>query len=81
MYTCMNIIKMGNSQEILEKEKQIETAIESDKIYSTPTPTPGSDATWLEERELEAILEEDKQYASLKKELRIQIRDMRRQVY
>ena len=54
--------------------------IEADNIYSTPTPTPGADATWLEERELEAHMEEDKQYSDVKKDLRTAIRDMRRKV-
>ncbi len=38
---------------MLEKELQIEAAIESDSIYTTPTPSPGNDATWAEVKELE----------------------------
>ena len=76
----MKIAAFHVFQEQLEKEKRIEEAIEQDNIFSTPTPQPGADATWMEERELEAHIEEDKQYAGVKKELRTFIRDMRRQV-
>ena len=70
----------SHPQEQLEKEQKIEAMIESDNIYSTPTPTPGADATWLEVRELEAHMEEDKEYADVKKDLRTEIRNMRRKV-
>ena len=40
-------------QEQLEKEQAIEKAMEEDAIYSTPTPTPSADSTWLEQREIE----------------------------
>ncbi|XP_064602614.1 cilia- and flagella-associated protein 43-like isoform X2 [Liolophura sinensis] len=63
-------------KEQLEKER----ALASDEIYTTPTPTPGADATWLECREIEAHKEEDKQYSDVKNGLRVQIRDMRRTI-
>ncbi|XP_070541265.1 cilia- and flagella-associated protein 43-like isoform X2 [Ptychodera flava] len=65
-----------DTQELSEKEK----AVENDQIYTTPTPIPSSDATWLELQELEAIKEEDKQYADMKKDLRTDIRDLRRTI-
>ncbi|XP_077991965.1 cilia- and flagella-associated protein 43-like [Glandiceps talaboti] len=65
-----------DTQELSEKDK----AMENDEIYTTPTPVPSSDATWLELQELEAIKEEDKQYADMKKGLRTEIRDLRRTI-
>ncbi|CAH1784594.1 unnamed protein product [Owenia fusiformis] len=64
-----------------EREKiEKENAIINDTIYTTPTPTPESDATWVEVKELEAIKEEDKEYADVKKQLRTEIRDIRRTI-
>ncbi|KAL4232016.1 Cilia- and flagella-associated protein 43 [Mactra antiquata] len=65
------------SREDKEKQKRNE-ALERDEIYKTPTPTPEDDATWLQVQELESFKEEDKQYADVKKNLRVSIRDMRR---
>ncbi|XP_067656775.1 cilia- and flagella-associated protein 43-like isoform X1 [Haliotis asinina] len=65
-------------RERTERKKQ--EAIDQDIIYKTPTPTPKADATWLEERELEALIDEDKQYADTKIQLRTQIRDIRRTI-
>jgi len=64
----------------MEKEKLIETKIENDEIFTTPTPTPSADATWLQAIQLQAHEQEDQQYASLKQDLRHQIREMRRQL-
>lgn len=58
----------------------IERAIDNDEIYSTPTPMPKADNTWLEAREIMAHSEEDKQYSDTKKDLRLEIRDVRRMV-
>lgn len=65
------------SREEKEKQKRDE-ALERDEIYKTPTPIPEQDATWLQVQELESFKEEDKQYADVKKNLRVSIRDMRR---
>eukprot|EP00057_Strongylocentrotus_purpuratus_P023838 XP_011678312.1 PREDICTED: uncharacterized protein LOC105445017 [Strongylocentrotus purpuratus] len=58
----------------------IEKAIESDQIYMTPTPTLFGDPAWMDVKELEALHDEDKQYATVKKDLRGEIRDLRRTV-
>ena len=58
----------------------IERAINNDEIYSTPTPLPKADTTWLEARELLAHTDEDKQYSDTKKDLRFEIREVRRLV-
>ncbi|XP_052225547.1 cilia- and flagella-associated protein 43-like isoform X5 [Dreissena polymorpha] len=65
------------NREAKEKMKRDE-ALERDEIYQTPTPTPEDNSTWLQNQELEAFKEEDKQYAEIKKNLRVSIRDMRR---
>ena len=44
---------MCGDQERQEKDEAMEKAMEDGVIYSTPTPTPGADATWLEIKELE----------------------------
>lgn len=58
----------------------IERAINNDEIYSTPTPVPKADTTWIEARQILAHSEEDKQYSEVKKELRYEIREIRRTV-
>ncbi|CAH1259174.1 CFAP43 [Branchiostoma lanceolatum] len=58
-----------------------EEAVSKDEIFTTPTPTPASDATWLESKIQQAIRLESQQYSDLKKELRSQIRDMRRTIH
>ncbi|XP_041476459.1 cilia- and flagella-associated protein 43-like isoform X2 [Lytechinus variegatus] len=58
----------------------IEKAIESDQIYMTPTPTLTGDPAWMDVKELEALHDEDKQYATVKKDLRGEIRDLRRMI-
>lgn len=42
-----------NLQEEKEKAEALDKAMDNDIIYSTPTPTPSADATWLEEKELD----------------------------
>lgn len=58
----------------------IEKAINNDEIYSTPTPVPKADTTWIEARQILAHSEEDKQYSAVKKDLRFEIREIRRTV-
>ncbi|KAL5017485.1 hypothetical protein ScPMuIL_007074 [Solemya velum] len=65
-----------DSKERLAREK----AMETDEIYTTPTPVAPGDSTWYQIQLLEAHKEEDKQYTDLKKDLRVQIRDMRRTI-
>nr|KAG5692265.1 hypothetical protein BaRGS_007173 [Batillaria attramentaria] len=55
-------------------------ALEKEEIYRTPTPEPRANSTWLEEREFEALREEEKQYSETKKNLRHQIRDIRKTI-
>ncbi|KAK3096042.1 hypothetical protein FSP39_022384 [Pinctada imbricata] len=74
---------VSGEQQLTRHEKEriaMEKARDSDEIYTTPTPEPPSDATWLQVQELEAVKEEDAQYSSMKKDLRVQIRDMRRTI-
>ncbi|XP_062576681.1 cilia- and flagella-associated protein 43-like isoform X2 [Saccostrea cucullata] len=71
------------SGEITQAEKErkaLEKALETDEIYRTPTPVAPSDATWQQVQELESIKEEDNEFASVKQDLRVQIRDMRRTI-
>ncbi|XP_048745697.2 cilia- and flagella-associated protein 43-like isoform X3 [Ostrea edulis] len=71
------------SGEITQAEKErraLEKAQESDEIYRTPTPVAPKDATWQQVQEFESIKEEDNEYASVKQDLRVQIRDMRRTI-
>lgn len=64
-----------------DKEREaLERAIATDEIYTTPTPTAALDATWQDVQRLESFKAEDSQYAEVKKDLRVQIRDMRRTV-
>ncbi|XP_033633066.1 cilia- and flagella-associated protein 43-like isoform X1 [Asterias rubens] len=58
----------------------VELAIERDEIYMTPTPTLKADPTWMEVKEMEALREEDNQYAELKTGLRGDIRELRRTI-
>ena len=41
------------AQERVDKDAAIDEAIAEDNIYSTPTPTPSADATWLELKDME----------------------------
>ncbi|XP_072177751.1 cilia- and flagella-associated protein 43-like [Diadema setosum] len=71
------------SHELLSTSNEaltVEKAIESDQIYVTPTPTLTGDPAWMDVKELEALHEEDKQYADVKMELRGEIRDLRRTI-
>lgn len=61
-------------------ERMKKEALEKEAIYRTPTPEPRVNCTWLEEREFEALREEEKQYADTKKNLRQQIRDIRKTI-
>ncbi|CAC5420252.1 unnamed protein product [Mytilus coruscus] len=64
-----------------EKERAaLEQALASDEIYRTPTPTAATNATWQDMQKLEWVKAEDAQYHDVKKDLRIQIRDMRRTI-
>ncbi|XP_033756153.1 cilia- and flagella-associated protein 43-like [Pecten maximus] len=67
-----------------DKEDKIalamQSAREADEIYTTPTPVPPSDATWLNVQSIENLKKEDNQFADVKKELRGQIREMRRTI-
>ncbi|XP_041368827.1 cilia- and flagella-associated protein 43-like isoform X2 [Gigantopelta aegis] len=65
-------------KERIQTKKQ--QAIDDDEIFQTPTPVPGPDATWLEEQELTANLDESVQYKILKKDIRMQLRDIRKQI-
>ncbi|XP_052100384.1 cilia- and flagella-associated protein 43-like isoform X4 [Mytilus californianus] len=58
----------------------LEQALASDEIYRTPTPTAATNATWQDMQKLEWVKAEDAQYHDVKKDLRIQIRDMRRTI-
>ncbi|XP_071090035.1 cilia- and flagella-associated protein 43-like isoform X1 [Haliotis cracherodii] len=79
-------VPVSRSASVLQQEERERTerkkqeAIDQDIIYKTPTPTPKADATWLEERELEALIDEDQHYAETKTGLRTQIRDIRRTI-
>ncbi|XP_052771525.1 cilia- and flagella-associated protein 43-like isoform X3 [Mya arenaria] len=69
--------QQGTNREAREKAKRDE-ALERDEIYKTPTPIPEDNSTWLQVQELESFKEEDKQYAEIKKNLRVSIKDMRK---
>ncbi|XP_076101518.1 cilia- and flagella-associated protein 43-like isoform X8 [Mytilus galloprovincialis] len=58
----------------------LEQALASDEIYRTPTPTAATNATWQDMQKLEWVKAEDAQYHDVKKDLRVQIRDMRRTI-
>nr|XP_034327595.1 cilia- and flagella-associated protein 43 isoform X6 [Crassostrea gigas] len=70
----------GETTQAEKEKKAMEKAHESDEIYRTPTPVAPNDATWQQVQELESIKEEDNEYASVKTDLRVQIRDMRRTI-
>ncbi|KAK7108965.1 cilia- and flagella-associated protein 43-like isoform X2 [Littorina saxatilis] len=61
-------------------EEMKKQALEREEIYRTPTPEPYANCTWLEEKEFEALREEEKQYADTKRGLREQIRDIRKTI-
>ncbi|XP_021355562.1 cilia- and flagella-associated protein 43-like isoform X2 [Mizuhopecten yessoensis] len=60
--------------------KAMEMARETDEIYTTPTPVPPADATWLNIQSIENLKKEDNQFADVKQDLRMQIREMRRTI-
>lgn len=51
-----------------------------DGIYTTPTPTPSEDATWLEKAVSETQREEAKKFAEIKRKLRQEIQELRNTV-
>ncbi|XP_068708688.1 cilia- and flagella-associated protein 43-like [Montipora foliosa] len=51
-----------------------------DGIYTTPTPTPSEDATWLEKAVSETQREEAKKFADIKRKLRQEIQELRNTV-
>lgn len=51
-----------------------------DGIYTTPTPTPSEDATWLEKAVSETQREEAKKFAEIKRTLRQEIQELRQTV-
>ena len=63
-----------------QKERAIDAAIERDEVFSTPPPVSEHDGTWLQMKEIEAHDKENLQYADVKRDLREQIRNIRRQV-
>ena len=52
----------------------------SSENLASPTPVPKANATWLEIREMLAHVEEDKQYSTVKKDLRYEIKEIRQTV-
>lgn len=62
--------------EASEKQQKIV----KDGIYTTPTPTPSEDATWLEKAVSETQREEAKKYADIKRKLRQEIQELRNTV-
>ncbi|XP_013386289.1 cilia- and flagella-associated protein 43 isoform X2 [Lingula anatina] len=63
-----------------EETEQLEKEQSTEEVYTTPTPVPGHDSTWLQAQELMSIKEEDKEYAEVKKQLRLEIKDMRKTI-
>jgi len=59
--------------EASEKQQKIV----KDGIYTTPTPTPSEDATWLEKAVSETQREEAKKFAEIKRKLRHEIKELR----
>ncbi|KAM7447734.1 Cilia- and flagella-associated protein 43 [Porites harrisoni] len=62
--------------EASEKQQKIV----KDGIYTTPTPTPSEDATWLEKAVSESQREEAKKFAEIKRKLRLEIQELRETV-
>ncbi|CAL1546993.1 unnamed protein product [Lymnaea stagnalis] len=65
-------------RELIELAKQ--QAQDNDQIYVSPPPSPRLNSTWLEQRQNDALRQENKHYATIKYELRSQIRDIRRTI-
>ncbi|CAG5125993.1 unnamed protein product, partial [Candidula unifasciata] len=55
-------------------------AQDRDEIYISPPPSPSVNATWLEQREIDLLRQEGQHFASVKYELRSQIRDIRKTI-
>ncbi|GFO10121.1 cilia- and flagella-associated protein 43-like isoform x2 [Plakobranchus ocellatus] len=62
----------------IDEAKQ--AAQDNDEIYVSPPPSPRLNATWLEQREIDALRQENQQYSSVKHDLRTQIRDIRKTI-
>ncbi|XP_072041951.1 LOW QUALITY PROTEIN: cilia- and flagella-associated protein 43-like [Amphiura filiformis] len=62
------------------QQTALEKALEQDEIYMTPTPTLAGDPTWREVKEMEAVRAEDMEYSDVKKDLRNDIRELRRTI-
>ncbi|KAH9492451.1 Cilia- and flagella-associated protein 43, partial [Bulinus truncatus] len=65
-------------KELIELAKQ--KAQDNDEIYVSPPPSPRMNATWLEQRQIDSLRQENKHFASIKYDLRSQIRDIRRTI-
>ncbi|XP_059155950.1 cilia- and flagella-associated protein 43-like [Physella acuta] len=65
-------------RELIEQAKQ--AAQDRDEIYVSPPPTPRINATWLEQRKIDALRKDNHHFASIKHDLRSQIRDIRRTI-
>ncbi|KAK0070099.1 cilia- and flagella-associated protein 43 [Biomphalaria pfeifferi] len=65
-------------RELIELAKQ--KAQDNDEIYVSPPPSPRLNATWLEQRQIDSLSQENKHFASIKYDLRSQIRDIRRTI-
>ncbi|BFY97723.1 hypothetical protein BsWGS_00763 [Bradybaena similaris] len=57
-----------------------QAAQDRDEIYISPPPTPSVNATWLEQHEIDLLRQEGQHFASIKYELRSQIRDIRKTI-
>ncbi|KAK3771256.1 hypothetical protein RRG08_024335 [Elysia crispata] len=70
----------------IEEERKIridmakQAAQDNDEIYESPPPSPRLNATWLEQRQIDALRQENQQYSSVKHDLRTQIRDIRKSI-
>ncbi|XP_005104481.2 cilia- and flagella-associated protein 43 [Aplysia californica] len=65
-------------KERIEQAKQ--GAQDKDEIYVSPPPSPRANATWLEQREIDARRLENQHFADVKRDIRTQIRDIRRTI-
>ncbi|PFX29198.1 cilia- and flagella-associated protein 43-like [Stylophora pistillata] len=68
-------IEKANTEASEKQQKVIK-----DDIYTTPTPTPSEDATWLEKAVSETQREEAKKFAEIKRKLRQEIQELRQTV-
>lgn len=68
-------VEKANTEASEKQQKVIK-----DGIYTTPTPTPSEDATWLEKAVSETQREEAKKFAEIKRKLRQEIQELRHTV-